>query len=65
LAPRQLEKDLNVLANSNQFIKRPTVNNKGEFDENIGHQYVKNIWKPYQQKFFYRYDKESSEEYVS
>jgi hypothetical protein len=29
------------------------------------HQYVKNIWKPYQQKFFFKYYRESSEEYVS
>ena len=56
---------MNILANSNQFIKRPNPVIKGEFDEDKGHQFVKNLWLPYQQKFFYKYDKESSEEYVS
>jgi hypothetical protein len=46
--PRQVWKDQNILANMNQFIKRPTVNLAGEFDEDKGHQYVKNLWKPYQ-----------------
>jgi N-formylglutamate amidohydrolase len=57
-----LAKDLNILANNNQFIKRPNEKDQGEFDEVQGHQYVKNIWKPYQQKFFFKYNRESSEE---
>jgi len=65
LMPRQVLKDQNILANSNKFISRPKLNMAGKFEEDNEKQFVKNIWKPYQQKFFYRYEVESSEEYVS
>jgi hypothetical protein len=65
LMPRQVLKDQNILANSNIFISRPKLNMAGKFEEDNEKQFVKNIWKPYQQKFFYKYEVESSEEYVS
>lgn len=65
LMPRQVLKDQNILANSNKFISRPKLNTAGKFEEDNEKQFVKNIWKPYQQKFFYKYEVESSEEYVS
>ena len=62
LMPRQVLKDQNILANSNKFISRPKLNMAGKFEEDNEKQFVKNIWKPYQQKFFYKYEEESSEE---
>lgn len=55
---RKVEQDLNIIANSNQYVKRPDGPNS-EFNELP---YIKNVWNPYQQKCFFQVEIESSEE---
>ena len=56
--PRKVKQDLNMMANSNVYVKRKDE----QYDEFEEKSFIKNIWDPYQQKKEFEVEIESEEE---
>ena len=59
---RQVDKDKMSLYRVNNFMKIPKDLRNPMKEEHENKQFVKNVWEPYQQKFVYKVQLETTEE---